>query len=470
MDETEQHDPETPGNPVIRRWALLVGPLAAITLGLWLWAGGNSPALAITSGLLVWVAVWWLTEPVPAPLTSMLPLALLPAVGVLTPAQVAESVGNELILLLMGGFMLAVALEQNGAHRRLALLMVHLFGGSNGRRLLFGFGFATAGISMWISNTAATLMMLPVAMAICETYPDKRLRVPLILTIAYAASIGGWGTPIGTPPNLVFMRVYQETTGAKFDFFEWMKIGVPTILVMIPLLCFWLGRRLGHSPRATLPPMGPWTIGERRVLWVFGAVVLLWVFRSTPYGGWNALLGLGANDASVAILGVIAMGLIGNGIGGRLLSWQAAERIPWGALLLFAGGIALATAFEKSGLGALLAQNLTGLKVLPTWALILGVVAGITVLSEVASNTATAVLLMPILAATAKATGIDPALLMFPAVLAASCGFMLPVATAPNLVAYGSGYVPLRRMIREGAVLDVIGVLVLSLICWIAFG
>jgi len=463
-------DSETPVHPIVQRWALVIGPALGLGLAAWLWGGGSSPALALTSGMLAWVALWWLTEPIPAPVTSMLPLALLPASGVLTPQQVAESVGNELILLLMGGFMLAVALERNGAHRRLALWMVHAFGGTNGRRLLLGFGFATALMSMWISNTAATLMMLPVAMAILETYPEKKLRVPLILTIAYAASVGGWGTPIGTPPNLVFMNEYRETTGIHFDFFEWMKIGVPIILLMIPLMCLWLGRSLAGSPAATLPPLGPWTTGERRVLAVFGLIVFLWIFRGTPYGGWSGLVGLKINDASIALFGVILMALVGDGKGGRLLSWDAAERIPWGALLLFAGGIALATAFEKSGLGALLAQNLTALKVLPTWALILGVVAGITVLSEVASNTATAVLLMPILAATAKATGIDPALLMFPAVLAASCGFMLPVATAPNLVAYGSGQVPLRRMIKEGSVLDLLGVLILSVVCWFVFG
>ncbi|AVP98584.1 sodium:dicarboxylate symporter [Ahniella affigens] len=469
MDEQDVRDPETAANPTVQRLALVLGPTLGLALTAWLWNGPEQSALAITSGLLLWVAIWWLTEPVPAAFTSMLPLAALPAAGVLTPAQVAESVGNELILLLMGGFMLAAALEANGAHRRMALWMVHLFGGRNGRRLLFGFGFATAAISMWISNTAATLMMLPVAMAICASYPDTRLRVPLILTIAYAASIGGWGTPIGTPPNLVFMQVYQETTGTQFDFFEWMRIGIPIILIMVPLMCLWLGRHLGDSPKASLPPLGAWSPGERRVLALFGLVILLWVFRTTPYGGWTGRVGLKVNDASIAIFGVILMGLVSNGRGQRLLTWQAAERIPWGALLLFAGGIALATAFEKSGLGAALANQLTALKVLPTWALILGVVAGITLLSEIASNTATAVLLMPILAATAKATGIDPAVLMFPAVLAASCGFMLPVATAPNLVAYGSGHVPLKRMIREGSVLDGIGVIVLSVICWLVF-
>lgn len=470
MTEPTVRDPETAAQPWIQRLALPLGPMLGLLLAAWLWSGGSSPALAMTSGLLVWVGLWWLTEPVPAPMTSLLPLALLPALGVLKPPQVAEAVGNELILLLMGGFMLAVALEQNGAHRRLALLMVHAFGGRNGRRLLFGFGFATAGISMWISNTAATLMMLPVAMAICEAYPDRRLRVPLILTIAYAASVGGWGTPIGTPPNLVFMKVYEETTGTRFDFFEWMSIALPIVLVMVPLMCLWLGRSLGGSPAATLPPLGPWTVGERRVLGVFGCVVALWIFRAAPNGGWTGLLGVNVNDASIAIAGVVAMGLVPDGRGGRLLGWTAAERIPWGALLLFAGGIALATAFEVSGLGDQLAGHLSALAVLPTWLLILGVVAGITLLSEVASNTPTAVLLMPILAATATATGIDPALLMFPAVLAASCGFMLPVATAPNLVAYGSGQVPLRTMIREGSVLDVLGVLLLSVACWMVFG
>ncbi|MBK6726941.1 MAG: SLC13/DASS family transporter [Xanthomonadales bacterium] len=454
----------------VRRAVLPLGPAAGLSLALWLHAQGEPAALAITLGCLVWIALWWLFEPVPAAFTAMIPLSVLPMAGVITPKQVAEAFGNELILLLMGGFMMAAALERNHAHRRLALGMVRLFGGRSGRHLLWGFVFATALASMWISNTAATLMMLPVAMAVLEDYQDQRLRVPLVLGIAYAASIGGWGTPIGTPPNLVFMQAYEQATGTRMGFLEWMRFGVPIMLIFLPLLALWLGRQLRDAPAAAVPQLGPWQTGEQRVLVVFALIVAAWVFRSEPYGGWSALAGLPAvSDASIALVGVLLMAIVPDGRGSALIDWPTAERVPWAALVLFAGGIALATAFQSSGLGERIALALGGLREWPPRLLIVGVCLVVTLLSEIASNTATAVLLMPILAATASASGIDPALLMVPAVLAASCGFMLPVATAPNLVAYGTGMVPLRRMLREGAVLDLIGVAVLSGVCIVYF-
>jgi sodium-dependent dicarboxylate transporter 2/3/5 len=457
--------------PGLRRGALLAGPLLALGLYAWMASQGQAHALAVTVGLTAWCAVWWVFEPVRGPVTALLPLAVLPVLGVLDAKQVAQSYGHELILLLGGGFMLSRALERSGAHRRLALGMVRAFGGGSGRSLLWGFIAATGLVSMWISNTATTLLMLPVALAVLQAYPDKRLHAPLILAIAYAASIGGLGTPIGSPPNLVFMQVYAETTGTRYGFLDWMAIGVPVVLLFLPIMAWWLGRGLAGAPAAQLPASGLWTAGEKRVLAVFALTAAAWVFRSEPFGGWSALLGLpGANDASVALLAVVALCVIPDGRGGQLLDWETAESIPWGALVLFGGGIALATAFQTSGLSDAVAQALSGLSALPLPLLLLGIVGGVVLLSEIASNTATAVLLMPILAATAIAVNVDPALLMFPAVLAASVGFMLPVATAPNAIAYGSGEVSAGEMLRHGAVLDVVGVVVLCAVCWVAFG
>ena len=452
------------------RWRLASGPLAALVAGLAGLEAGLPLPVTITLALTAWCALWWMLEPVAGAITALLPLALLPILGVLTPRQVAESYGNELILLLAGGFMLSTAMERSGAHRRVALLMVHAFGGKDGRRLVYGFAAAAGLISMWISNTATTLMLLPVALAVLQSYPDKRLGAPLVLAIAYGASIGGLGTPIGTPPNLVFMQVYEQTTGTRMGFLEWMKFGVPVVAIFVPLAAWWLARSLKGSPAAVLPPLGSWTTAERRVLSVFALTALAWITRTEPFGGWSRALHLpGANDASVALLGVIALCLIPNGQGSRLLTWDAAERIPWGALVLFAGGIALATAFQTSGLSDLVATQLAGLGRLPLPLLIVTICLGVTLLSELASNTATAVLLMPIMAATGTALGLDPALFMVPAVLAASCGFMLPIATAPNLIAYGTGLVGSRRMLREGFVLDLLGVLVLSGVCYTVF-
>lgn len=454
----------------LQRMSLFGGPLLAI-IAAWLCTqNGQSFALAITIAVTICCAIWWLAEPIPAPITALLPIAVLPLLGVLTAKEVAQSYGHELILLLAGGFMLSRALEKSGAHQRLAMSMVNAFGGRSGRHLLYGFIAATGFISMWISNTATTLLMLPVAMAILETYPDRRLEVPLVLSIAYAASIGGMGTPIGSPPNLVFMQVYQQTTGVAYGFFDWMKVGVPVAILGLLSLAIWLGRSLTTTPAARLPIIGYWTAAERRVLIVFALTAAAWVFRTAPFGGWSQWLGLdNANDASVALIAVIVLCLIPDGREGRLLDWASAEKIPWGALVLFGGGIALATAFDKSGLSDAIGQHLTGLRYLPLPLLLLGLMTGVVLLSEIASNTATAVLLMPILAATAKAINVEPALLMYPAVLAASVGFMLPVATAPNAIAYGTGRVSTREMTKEGAVMDVLCVIILSAACWIAF-
>lgn len=453
-------------NPVSARLLLLCGPMGALLSGIACLQGGLDREIAITVAITTWCALWWMLEAMPHAITAMLPLALLPLTGVLTAAEVAEAYGNELILLLAGGFMLSAALERNGAHRRLALGMVHWFGGRDGRHLLFGFVAASGLISMWISNTATTLMLLPVALAVLEGYPDRRLAAPLVLAIAYGASIGGLGTPVGSPPNLVFMRVYAQSTGSEMGFTDWMRFGLPTVALLLPLAALWLGRGLGGSPPPKVPTLGPWHVGERRVLAVFALVALAWVSRSEPFGGWRTWLGFThANDASVALLGVIAMAMIPDGRGSRLLTWEAAERIPWGALILFGGGIAIATAFETSGLSELLAVHLRTLDQIPLVLRIVLLCAGVVAVGEIASNTATAVLLMPILAAAGVAASVDPALLMVPAVLAASCSFILPVGTAPNTIAFGSGQVSGHEMLRHGAMLDLLAVAVISTVC-----
>lgn len=446
------------------RWT---GPVAALSAYAVATAGGMPFAFSATLALTVLCALWWMSEAVDPAFTALLPLSVLPTLGILDAKQVAQSVGNELILLLMGGFMLSRALEGTGAHRRLAYAMVRAVGGGSGRSLVFGFTFATGLISMWISNTATVLIMLPVAYAVIEEYRDARLAVPLVLAIAYAASIGGLGTPIGTPPNLVFMQQYEQATGTAYAFSDWMKVGVPLIALLLPILAFGLSRGLGNSPPAQLPAVGPWRPAEKRVLAVFGLTALAWTTRAAPFGGWSGWLGLpGANDASVALLAVAAMALLPAGDGKPLLDWRAASNIPWGVLLLFGGGIALATAFQESGISDAISNTLVSARHLPVFAMMVIIIGSVVLLSEIASNTATAVLLMPILAAAAKGLGIEPALLMLPAAMAASIGFMLPVATAPNAVAYGSGLISNRDMLREGFWLDIVSALVVCAVCW----
>ncbi len=452
------------------RWALYAGPVAALAVGLLANANGMPLPFALTAALTAWIAFWWVLEPIPAPYTALLPLALLPMFGILDAKGVAEAYGNEVILLLAGGFMLSAAVENTGAHRRLAFWMLQLTGGQSGRRVLFGFILAAGVLSMWISNAATTLLLIPVALAIVERYPDPRLAAPLVLGIAYAASFGGLGTPIGTPPNLIFRQQYEQATGIEIGFVDWFVWGLPIVAITLPLLALWLGRSLKNTPPAELPTLGAITVAERRVLLVFGIVACLWVFRTDPWGGWKTWIGLPkASDASVALLGALAMGLVSDGKGGKLLSWDAAERIPWGTLLLFGGGIALASAFATSGLSNFIAERLTLLQELPLPLMLFGLCLGVTLLSEIASNTATAALLMPLLASAAVAANVDPLVFMLPAALAASLGFMLPVATAPNAIAYATGRVSNQHMLREGWLMDIVGVAAVSAVVYAVF-
>jgi sodium-dependent dicarboxylate transporter 2/3/5 len=451
------------------KWLIPLGPVMALVLYGALISAGWDFAPAATAGITFLCALWWIFEPIPIPFTSMIPLALFPVLGILTPNEVAQSYGSPLILLLLGGFMISTAMSDSGAHRRIALYMVNLFGGGSARGLVLGFMTASALLSMWISNTATTLMLLPVALAVLDQ-ADRRLAIPLLLGIAHAASIGGLGTPIGTPPNLIFMQVYGDQFGQTPSFPQWMSWGLPVVALMVPITGLWLTRGIKLTKKVELPPVGQWQAAEKRVLLLFVLTAIAWITRKAPFGGWSQLLDLpGANDASVALLAVIIMAITPNGKGGRLLRWEAASNIPWGVLILFGGGIAIANAFMQSGLAENVASQLEGLARLPVWLMILLVSLMVTFLTEVTSNTATASLLMPLLAATAVAMQIDPYLLMIPAALSASCAFMLPVATAPNAVVYGSGKLTIEDMARNGLILNLFGAVVITIVCYLMF-
>jgi sodium-dependent dicarboxylate transporter 2/3/5 len=420
-----------------------------------------------TLGVTVICVVWWVFEPIPIPATAMLPLALLPMLGIISPQQTASAYGHPLVLLMLGGFILSTALARSGAHRRLALSMVRAFGGTSSRSLVFGFMVASAALSMWISNTATTLMLLPVAMAILEKAEDPHLGTPLLLGIAYAASIGGIGTPIGTPPNVVFMSVYNQLGNEPIGFATWMTFALPVVLVFVPIVGLWLTRHLTHKGSITLPEVGSWETAEKRVLCVFAITAALWIFRLEPWGGWTAWLSIPkTNDAMVALLAVVAMFVIPDGKGKRLLDWETAQQIPWGMLILFGAGISIATAFTASGLSETIGSLLTGLSVLPVAAVILVICLVVTFLTETTSNTATATLLMPILAAGAIGAAIDPKLFMIPAAMSASCAFMLPVATAPNVIVFSAGRFSIETMAREGFALNILGAFIITGTCF----
>ena len=462
---------------MLQRISLLGGLLFSALVGWATWYGGLGAPASWTAATIALCAVWWVFEPVPIPVTSLVPLAILPLVGVLSPGDIGQSYGSPLVLLMMGGFMLSVAMEKSNTHRRIALTMVRRFGGGSPRGLVFGFMLTSAALSMWISNAATTLMLLPIAMAVVDKVTDAPLRVSLLLGVAYAASIGGVGTPIGTPPNLVFMNEYRSAVGAEPTFIEWMKWAFPISVIMIPLAAFWLTRNVQTKSVIELPDVGPWRTEEVRTLSVFAITALLWMTRRDPWGGWSGLLSLEqANDASVALLAVVAMHLLPNGNTDEegkpqtLLDWKSAVQIPWGILILYGGGIAIAKAFTQSGLSDSVGAALASLGGIPVLLMIAVICLMVTFLTEVTSNTATATLLMPVLATAAISSEIDPKLIMVPATISCSFAFMLPVATPPNAIVFGSEQLSIKTMAREGLALNLLGVIIVTLLCWWMFG
>lgn len=452
--------------PRLRQLALWVAPLVAVavTFSMLSWGWQRNGALA--AGLTTLCALWWIFEPIPIPATSLIPLGVFPLLGILDGKQVAQAYGDPLIILLMGGAMLSKAMEKSGAHRRIALYMVNLFGGHNQRHLVFGFMLASAMLSMWVSNTATTLMLLPVAYAVLDSADSesaKPLAVALFLGIAYAASIGGLGTPIGSPPNVVFLKIYGETTGTIPSFGQWMLWSIPVVVLLLPLAALWITRRLGQSAPLQIPDTGDWRSEEVRVLIIFSLTALAWITLREPNGGWSSWFNLPtANYAAVALTAVVLLFVLPNGQGGKLLDWKSASSIHWGVLLLFAGGIAIAKAFAVTGISEAIGASLSGVTRMSIIGLIAVVALSVTFLTEITSNTATTTLLMPILAAAALGAGIEPALLMLPAALSASCAFMLPVATAPNAIVFGSGKITVEQMAREGIALNLIGAAVIT--------
>ncbi|MFZ5618015.1 MAG: SLC13 family permease [Pseudomonadota bacterium] len=452
------------------KWArIIAGAAIASAGGGAALAGGLSEPVAWTIAITALTAVWWVTEAIPIPATSIVPFAAFPLAGVIDHREAASALGDHVIVLLMGAFILSKGLEKSGAHERLALYMIRLVG-SSGKRLVAGFIIASAAISMWVSNTATVLMLMPIALAILARAEDRSLDAPVILGVAYAASIGGVGTLIGTPPNVIFAGIYERTTGAEYGFVEWMKTGVPVVALGVLASILWLTRRVRFNERVPIPSPGAWTAAEVRTLMVFAATVFLWITRSEPFGGWSSWFGAtGAGDSTVALIAVVAMFLIPDGRGGALLDWKWASDIPWGMLLLFAGGICIAVAFEKSGLSATIGSSLAGAKFLPPFALMLLICLVVTFMSELTSNTAVATLILPVLAAAADGTGLPAAVLMVPATMAASSGFMLPVSTAPNAIAYGTGRVSVGEMAREGFALNLMLAVIISGVCYVAF-
>jgi len=467
------------------RIGLWLGPLLAILIqlaplpaSLLESAGDEESARAawIVLSMLVLMSVWWVTEALPIPITSLLPLVVLPTTGVLSIAQASAPFMHPIVVLLMGGFIVAKAIERWNLHARIALNVVVRVG-SSPTRLIGGFMAAAAILSMWISNTATSIMMMPIAIsAASEIVGRDKLDGPftwaLLLGIAWACSIGGLGTLVGTPTNLIVVGYINDNTTLSIDFAQWMLIGLPAVAVMVPVAWFVLTRWAfkiemtetsagRHAVLEDLRALGPLSRPEGRTIAVFAAVAFLWIFRRQLAG--VELFGVApfANltDHVIAIIGVFLCFVVPSGKGrGALLDWKTAETIPWGVLLLFGGGMSLAAAITASGLSTWIGGELSGIAVLPTIVLIAVVTTLVIFLTEVTSNVATASALMPVLGALALSSGIEVGYLAVPLALAASCAFMLPMATGPNAVAFATGYVSLPTMARAGLRLNLLAI------------
>ncbi|MCB0832045.1 MAG: DASS family sodium-coupled anion symporter [Bacteroidetes bacterium] len=435
--------------------------------------------MAAVTALMV---TWWITEAISISATALVPLALLPLLGITSASEAAAPYADQTIFLFMGGFCIALTMEKWNLHRRIALHIVRLFG-SQPRHIILGFMVATALISMWISNTATAMMMLPIAMALLQHLEQKvssKFGTALMLGIAYAASIGGIGTLIGTPPNLVFAgQVGKLFPGApEIGFVQWMQIGLPFVAAFIPLVWLYLihvACRFENTPSGPardvvaeqLRSLGPMTRGERVTLTIFALTCAAWIFRQDismdviTIPGWTRWFSNGSwiQDSTVAMTAAVVLMIIPVNFTQMefALDWKTAVKLPWGILILFGGGFALAGGLMKSGLAQWIGQAFVSYHLSPL-GMIIFVCLVTTFVTEVTSNTATATMLMPILAPVAVALNMHPFALMIPAAISASCAFMMPVATPPNAIVFSTGHVTIPQMARTGLVLNLIAV------------
>ena len=433
------------------------------------------------------MVTWWITEAVPLEATALLPLALFPLTGVLSAGEAAAPYADKVIFLFLGGFIIAASMQRWNLHKRIALGIVSMVGTSP-RRIVLGFLIATAFISMWISNTATAMMMMPIAISVIATIIPEGMRngkkersfaTALVLAVAYAASIGGMATIIGSPPNGIFIAQLGTLfpQAPRIDFFNWLLFGVPFMVLFIPICWAWLVYgpfrdmpEYGGEARTVidreLAALGPLSRGEKNTLVIFVGIALAWIFETTKVIGGITVPGLDVlfpqiDDSTIAILGALALFLLPVDVRKMefTMDWKTAVQIPWGILILFGGGLALSVAFIRSGLAKEIIGAFSILNGLPVVLLVLLIACVVAILTEVTSNTAIASILIPVMAVTSVGLGIHPVLLMLTVAICASLGFMLPVATPPNAIAFGTGYVSMRQMIRGGWGLDVIGVI-----------
>ena len=462
---------------------LVLGPLLFAFVQFGPSAEGLSAEATAALAVALWVGAWWVTEAVPIAVSALLPIVLFPLTGALDLGTTTAAYGHKYVFLYLGGFLLAIAIEKVNLHRRIALFIIASIG-TRMRMIVLGFMVATAFLSMWISNTATSVMMLPIGLAIIAQYRDHpdtpenehtQFGKMLMLAIAYSASIGGIGTLIGTPPNLVLAGIVKELYGVEIGFLEWMLLALPLSILLLALCWVYLTRfavKLKADDFAggveeikrQREALGPIHRNEKKVGIVFLLTAVAWISRSFLLSPILPAI----DDTIIALSAGIALFVIRGTKGeGAILSWDDSKRIPWGILILFGGGLAIAQGFKDTGLAQWFAEQLITLEFLPLIVMTLVLVAAINFLTEITSNLATTAMILPVLAPLAAAMGVHPYIFMIGATLAASCAFMLPVATPPNAVVFGSGYVSMKDMIRAGLGLNLLSILLITV--WVFY-
>jgi sodium-dependent dicarboxylate transporter 2/3/5 len=461
---------------------LLLGPTLFVLILLFFHPEGLSKEANAVLATAAWVAVWWITEALPIAVTALLPIILFPLSGGLGLKETTASYGHKYIFLYIGGFILAIAIEKWNLHKRIALNIIN-FVGTNVVKIILGFMIATAFMSMWISNTATTVMILPVGMAIVsqlkdnpDTIEDENLIFgkALMLAIAYSASIGGIATLIGTPPNLVLAGVVEETYNVDISFSQWFMFGFPISIVFL-FLCWWYLTRVAFTfkqkafpggrteIRKQLDKLGKISFEEKLVLGVFVFMALAWISRSYVISRFIPAI----DDTIIAIIGALILFILpSSNKSRRLLKWEEAVKLPWGILILFGGGMALALGFESSGLAEWIGSQFASLKGISLLLLLLVLIASVNFLTEITSNLATTAMLLPVLVSLASALGVHHYFLLVGATVAASCAFMLPVATPPNAIVFGSGYLKIPDMVKKGIWMNIISIIILTLVVY----
>lgn len=470
---------------------LFTGILAFILILLLPTPEGLSPEGKSAAAVVILMSIWWITEAIPVFATAFLPLALYPVLQILPAAKTAANYGHNYVLMMLGGFFLGKAIESQNLHKRIALVIINIFGISR-QRIIFSMMIATAFLSMWIANVTAAVMMFPIALSIVSkeeedltTGKKSTFATALMLAIAYSATLGGLGTLIGTPTNLIFIGILESLfpDAPPITFFTWLKIGLPLLIVFLPIFAFYLikyfkvsGNLSGNDSivKEELKTLGKTTPGERRVIYVCLFAIFGWVFRENlVFGdfiipGWSELLGLDAfvHDSTVAIAAALMLFAIPANKEKRLLDWKQASQVPWGVVMIVGGGYAIAAGFESTGLADWLGGQLAFISSYPFIIVLILMIAFVMIFTEFNSNTATANILLPILASMAVAASMNPLLLLIPATVASSLGFMMPAGTGPNTVIFGSDRVTVSDMVKCGVWLNLISLIILTIMMY----